>query len=172
MCPQLCVGSKATNGLVIIVDEDDDMGNHVAQLFNAHLSSMGDCHAYEESCKVFYGRCHTFEEVAKMKDPFDITKVKGYRSSYKQEHTKAGNDLATATFPFLTDVAADPYASVEVLLSKKPQILQRPAPIRTQMPTFYAPSHKATPSPALMSPAPQVNPATASSSKAQSPPPV
>ncbi|GJZ99405.1 hypothetical protein Tco_0671956 [Tanacetum coccineum] len=106
--------------------QSDDMGKLVAKLVNA---------------SIFYGRCHAFEEVAKMKEPFDITKVKGYRSSYKQEHTKAGNDLATATFPFLTDVVADPYAFIE----------------------------KATPSPTPMSPPPQVNPATASSSKAQSP---
>nr|GEU63736.1 hypothetical protein [Tanacetum cinerariifolium] len=72
-------------------------------------------------------------------EPFDITKVKGYRSSYMQEHTKAGNDLTTATFPFLTDIVADPYASVE-----------------------------ATSSPALMYPPPHVISATAASLKAQS----
>ncbi|GKC35129.1 hypothetical protein Tco_1047513 [Tanacetum coccineum] len=107
--------------------QSDDMGKLVAKLVNA---------------SIFYERCHAFEEVAKMKEPFDIKKVKGYMSSYKQEHTKAGNDLATAMFPFLTDVVAYPYASIE----------------------------KATPSPALMSPPPQVNLVTASSLKTQSPP--
>ncbi|GJY55995.1 hypothetical protein Tco_0455110 [Tanacetum coccineum] len=61
-----------------------------------------------------------FEEVAKMKDPFDLSKVKGYRSSYKKEHTKAENDLATDTFPFISEFIVDPFAPIEVLPSKKP----------------------------------------------------
>ncbi|GKA03567.1 hypothetical protein Tco_0676348 [Tanacetum coccineum] len=97
-------------------------------------------------------RCHAFKEVAKMKEPFDITKVKGYRYSYKQEHTKTGNDLATATFPYLADVVTDPHAPVKVLLSKKTQILQCSTPTRTHVPTSYAPSQKDTPLLALMSP--------------------
>ncbi|GJW21396.1 hypothetical protein Tco_0032018 [Tanacetum coccineum] len=97
-------------------------------------------------------------EVAKMKEPFDITKVKGYRSSYKQEHTKAGNDLATATFSYLADFVADPYAPIEVLLSKKPRILQHSALTRTHVPTSSAHSQKATPSPPLMSPPPHITP--------------
>ncbi|GKD60776.1 hypothetical protein Tco_1298285 [Tanacetum coccineum] len=79
------------------------------------------------SASVFYGRCAAFEEVAKMKDPFDLSKVKGYRSSYKKEHTKAENDLATNTFPFISEFIVDPFAPIEVLPSKKPQSLQRPA---------------------------------------------
>ncbi|GJW07956.1 hypothetical protein Tco_1570379 [Tanacetum coccineum] len=83
----------------------DDIGRLVAKLVSA---------------SILFGRCHAFEKVARMKEPFDITKVKGYRSSYKQEHTRAGNELATATFPFLADVVADPHASIEALLSKTP----------------------------------------------------
>ncbi|GKD88109.1 hypothetical protein Tco_1363616 [Tanacetum coccineum] len=97
-------------------------------------------------------------EVAKMKEPFDITKVKGYRPSYKQEHTKAGNDLATATFPYLTKFVADPYAPIEVLLSKKPRILQHSALTMTHVPTSSSHSQKATPSPPLMSPPPHITP--------------
>ncbi|GJS48895.1 hypothetical protein Tco_0599016 [Tanacetum coccineum] len=108
--------------------QSDDMGKLVAKIVNA---------------SIFYGRCHTFEEIAKMKEPLDITKVKGYRTSYKQAHTKAGNVLATATFPYLVDVVADPHAYVE----------------------------KATPSPASMYPPLQITPATAYfSSKTQSHP--
>ncbi|GJR77350.1 hypothetical protein Tco_0089715 [Tanacetum coccineum] len=147
--------SKVVSYVATELVQSDDMGKLVAKLINA---------------SIFYGRHHAFKEVAKMKEPFYISKVKGYRSFYKQEHTKAGNDLATDTFPFLTDVVTDLYAPFEVILSKKPQILQRPAPTRTQMPTSSAPSQKATLSPALMSPPPQVNPITASSSKTQSPP--
>ncbi|GJZ97349.1 hypothetical protein Tco_0669802 [Tanacetum coccineum] len=70
------------------------------------------------SASVFYGRCAAFEEVAKMKDPFDLSKVKGYRSSYKKEHTKAENDLATNTFPFISEFIVDPFAPIEELPPK------------------------------------------------------
>nr|GEY80025.1 hypothetical protein [Tanacetum cinerariifolium] len=93
-----------------------------------------------------------FEEVAKINKPFDITKVKGYMSSYKQEHMRAGNELVTVTFPFLAEVVTNPHASIEVLLSKKPCVLQRPAPTKTHVPASSVPSLKATPSPALMFP--------------------
>ncbi|GKF02947.1 hypothetical protein Tco_0029870, partial [Tanacetum coccineum] len=68
----------------------------------------------------------------------DIMKVKGYKASYKKEHIKAGNDLTTSTFPYLADVVTDPHTHVEVLLSKKPWILQRPALTRTHVPTSSA----------------------------------
>ncbi|GJZ82229.1 hypothetical protein Tco_0647402 [Tanacetum coccineum] len=80
--------------------------------------------------------------VAAMKEPFDLTKLKGYRSSYKKEHNQAGNDLATANFPWLSEFVADPSAPVEVLLSKKPSSIQRPAPSKTQ--SLVASSKKAT----------------------------
>ncbi|GJY29509.1 hypothetical protein Tco_0405276 [Tanacetum coccineum] len=86
------------------------------------------------SSAIFYGRCHALEEVVSMKEPFDLTKVKGYRPTYKKEQIQAGNNLATATLPFLSEVIADPFASVKSLLSKKPQTLQRPAPTRTLAP--------------------------------------
>ncbi|GKD16164.1 hypothetical protein Tco_1205322 [Tanacetum coccineum] len=67
-----------------------------------------------------------------MKEPFDLSRVKGYRPSYKKEHDQAGNDLATTTFPWLSEFVADPLAPVEVLSSKKPPSIQRPAPSKTQ----------------------------------------
>ncbi|GJU27314.1 hypothetical protein Tco_1165935 [Tanacetum coccineum] len=73
---------------------------------------------------VFYGRCATFEEVADMKEPFNLEKVK---------------------------VVADPSASVEALLSKKPQSLCRPTPTKTHAPAPSVPSQKATPSSAPVS---------------------
>ncbi|GJT69826.1 hypothetical protein Tco_1029112, partial [Tanacetum coccineum] len=48
----------------------------------------------------------------------------GYRPSLKEEYDRAGNDLADASYPFLVELTADPHASVEQLLSKKPQSLQ------------------------------------------------
>ncbi|GJT24219.1 hypothetical protein Tco_0894156 [Tanacetum coccineum] len=112
---------------------------------------MGKLVAKLVSSAIFFGRCHAFEEVTNMKEPFDLTKVKGYRPSYKQKHTKAGNDFATATFPFLSDVVADLHASVKALLSKKPRILQRPTPTRTHVSVSFTPSQKATPSSAPVS---------------------
>ncbi|GJW83448.1 hypothetical protein Tco_0156593 [Tanacetum coccineum] len=75
---------------------------------------------------------------------FDLSKVEGYRPSYKKEHRQAGNNLTTATFPWLSEFVADPSTSVEVLLSKKPLSLQRPAPSKTQ--ALVASFPKATPS--------------------------
>ncbi|GKF85319.1 hypothetical protein Tco_0250217, partial [Tanacetum coccineum] len=77
--------------------------------------------------------------------------AKGYRSSYKKEHTQASNDFATATFPWLDEFVADATAPIEALLSKKPLTLQKPAPSRTQMP--MPSSQKAT-----LSSAPSLNP--------------
>ncbi|GJW99042.1 hypothetical protein Tco_0180850 [Tanacetum coccineum] len=101
------------------------------------------------SSAIFYGRCAAFEEVANMKEPFELMKVKGYRPSYKKEHTKAGNDLATATFPFLSEFVADPSASVEALLSKNSKSLRRLTLTKTHAPALSALSQKATPSTAL-----------------------
>nr|GEZ06210.1 hypothetical protein [Tanacetum cinerariifolium] len=60
-----------------------------------------------------YPLCAALEEVAKMKNPFNLAKVKGYRLSYKKEHTKVGNNLTAIVFPFLSEVIANPSASVE-----------------------------------------------------------
>ncbi|GKB57685.1 hypothetical protein Tco_0913871 [Tanacetum coccineum] len=85
-----------------------------------------------------------YEQVAAMKEPFHLSKVKGYRSSYQKEHTQASNVFATAMFPWLDKFIADATTPIEALLSKNPPILQKPAPSRTLMP---APSsQKATPS--------------------------
>nr|GFC30895.1 hypothetical protein [Tanacetum cinerariifolium] len=74
----------------------------------------------------------------------EAVEVKGYRPSYKNEHDQPGNDLATATFPWLLEFVADPSASVKVLLSKKPLSLQRHAPSKTQ--ALVSSSQNATPS--------------------------
>ncbi|GJX69135.1 hypothetical protein Tco_0304862 [Tanacetum coccineum] len=41
------------------------------------------------SSAILYGRCRAYEQVADMKEPFDLSKVKGYRSSYKKDNTQA-----------------------------------------------------------------------------------
>ncbi|GJX37981.1 hypothetical protein Tco_0251284 [Tanacetum coccineum] len=106
------------------------------------------------SSAITYGRCRAYEQVAAMKEPFDLSKAKGYRSSYKKEHTQASNDFSTTTFPWLDEFIADAAAPIEALLSKKPPTIQKPAPSRTQM--LVSSSQKATSSSApslnLMSP--------------------
>ncbi|GKB22335.1 hypothetical protein Tco_0856258 [Tanacetum coccineum] len=109
-----------------------------------HSDDIGSLVGKLVSSAIMYGRCRAFEQVADMKEPFDLSKVKGYRSSYKKDHTHASNDLATATFPWLDEFVADPSNPIEVLLSKKPPTLQRPAPLRTQVP--LPSSQRATPS--------------------------
>ncbi|GJU48270.1 hypothetical protein Tco_1217825 [Tanacetum coccineum] len=80
----------------------DDMGS----LIGRHVSSI-----------ILYGRCRAYNQVANMKEHFDLSKVKGYRSSYKKDHTQASYDLATTTFPWLDEFVVDPFAPIEVLLS-------------------------------------------------------
>nr|GEY44510.1 hypothetical protein [Tanacetum cinerariifolium] len=60
----------------------------------------------------------TIELVAAMKEPFELSKAKGYRSSYKKEHTQASNDFSTATFPSLDEFIADVAAPIKALLLK------------------------------------------------------
>ncbi|GKB56381.1 hypothetical protein Tco_0912567, partial [Tanacetum coccineum] len=109
-----------------------------------HSDELGRLVRKLVSSAITFGRCKAHEQVARMKEPFDLSKVKGYCPSYKKEHTQASNDLATATFSWLNEYVADASASVEALLSKKPPTLQKLAPSRTQMPVPS--SQLATPS--------------------------
>ncbi|GJU80216.1 hypothetical protein Tco_1282581 [Tanacetum coccineum] len=77
----------------------------------------------QEIEEVKHDRREVVSKVARMKEPFDLSKVKGYRPSYEKEHTQASNYLATATFSWLNEYVADASASVEALLSKKPPTL-------------------------------------------------
>nr|GFA21953.1 protein NYNRIN-like [Tanacetum cinerariifolium] len=96
------------------------------------------------SSSIVYGRCRAFEQVVGMKEPFDLSKGKGYHSSYKKDHTQSSNNIATATFPWLDEFVADPSAPIKDLLLKKPPTLQRPTPLRTQVPLVS--SQRDTPS--------------------------
>ncbi|GKB25683.1 hypothetical protein Tco_0865084 [Tanacetum coccineum] len=51
-----------------------------------HSDDLGSLVGRFVSSAIFYGRCKAFEQVAGMKEPFDLSKVKGYRPSYKKEH--------------------------------------------------------------------------------------
>ncbi|GKE64137.1 hypothetical protein Tco_1518298 [Tanacetum coccineum] len=61
-----------------------------------------------------------------MKEPFNLSKVKGYRPSYEKEHTQASNDLATATFSWLNEYVADASASLATLSSAPSSKLMSP----------------------------------------------
>ncbi|GKC35889.1 hypothetical protein Tco_1048273 [Tanacetum coccineum] len=62
-----------------------------------HSDELGRLVGKLVSSAITYGRCRAYEQVVAMKEPFDLSKVKGYRSSYQKEHTQASNDFATAT---------------------------------------------------------------------------
>ncbi|GKB21646.1 hypothetical protein Tco_0855569, partial [Tanacetum coccineum] len=128
------VVSKVVLYAVIELVHSDDMGSLVGRLV---------------SSAILYGRCRAYEQVADMKEPFDLSKVKGYRSSYKNDHTQASNDFANATFPWFDEFVADPSAPIKVLLSNKPPSFQRSVPSRTQVP--LPTSQRATPSSAPVS---------------------
>ncbi|GKA75860.1 hypothetical protein Tco_0782238 [Tanacetum coccineum] len=84
---------------------------------------MGVLIARLVKASIIYGRCSAFEEVAELKKPFVLEEMPVYRPSLKEEYNRAGNDLADISYPFLAELIADPHASVEQLLSKKPQSL-------------------------------------------------
>ncbi|GJU82309.1 hypothetical protein Tco_1284674 [Tanacetum coccineum] len=119
-----------------------------------HSDEMGRLVGMLVSSAITYGRCRAYEQVAAMKEPFDLSKAKGYRSSYKKGHTQASNDFSTATFPWLDEFVADAAAPIKALLSKKPLALQKPAPSRNQMPmpSSQKDTPSSTPSSNLMSP--------------------
>ncbi|GJT38718.1 putative reverse transcriptase domain-containing protein [Tanacetum coccineum] len=114
-----------------------------------HSDELGRLVGTLVSSAITYGHCRAYEQVVVLKEPFDLSKAKGYHSSYKKEHTQASNDFATTTFPWLDEFVSDATAPIEALLSKKPPALQKPAPSRTQMP--MPSSQKATPSSNLSS---------------------
>ncbi|GKD70947.1 hypothetical protein Tco_1325037 [Tanacetum coccineum] len=77
-----------------------------------HSDELGKLIGMLVSSTITYGRYRAYEQVAAMKEPFDLSKAKGYRSSYKKEHTQASNDFATTTFPWLDEFIADAAAPI------------------------------------------------------------
>ncbi|GJV75458.1 hypothetical protein Tco_1507042 [Tanacetum coccineum] len=116
-----------------------------------HSDELGRLVGKLVSSAITYGRCRAYEQVAAMKEPFDLSKAKGYHSSYQKDHTQASNDFFTSTFPWLDEFLADATTLIKTLLSKKPPMLQKLTPSRTQMPVPF--SQKAT-----LSSAPSSNP--------------
>ncbi|GJT44679.1 hypothetical protein Tco_0953394 [Tanacetum coccineum] len=85
-----------------------------------HSDELGMLVGKLVSLAITFGRCKAYKQVARMKEPFDLSKVKGYHPSYEKEHTQSSNDLSTATFSRLNKYVADASAFMEALLSKKP----------------------------------------------------
>nr|GEU83055.1 zinc finger, CCHC-type [Tanacetum cinerariifolium] len=84
-----------------------------------HSDEMGVLVAKLVRATIILGRCATFEEVAKLKEPFIVEKIITYRTSLKEEYDQAEDDLANASYSFLSEFTSSPYAFVEQLLSKK-----------------------------------------------------
>nr|GEV79631.1 hypothetical protein [Tanacetum cinerariifolium] len=78
-----------------------------------HSDEIGVLVARLVRTAIFHGRCTTFEEIAKFKEPFFLEKMPGYRMSSKDEYDRAGEDMANASFPFLSEFTLNPYAFVE-----------------------------------------------------------
>ncbi|GJX17830.1 hypothetical protein Tco_0218662 [Tanacetum coccineum] len=70
------------------------VGLHYAAMELVYSDELGRLVGTLVSSTITYGRCRAYEQVAAMKDPFDLSKAKGYRSSYKKEHTHVSNDFA------------------------------------------------------------------------------
>nr|GEZ55230.1 hypothetical protein [Tanacetum cinerariifolium] len=92
----------------------------IANCLNAGSLFLGRLVGKLVSSPITLDRCRAYEQVSRMKEPFDLSKVKGYCLSCEKEHTQASNDLDTVTFSWLKKYVADASASVEALLLKKP----------------------------------------------------
>ncbi|GJX07190.1 hypothetical protein Tco_0195122, partial [Tanacetum coccineum] len=72
---------------------------HVAmELVNS--DEMGLLVARLAKTALFHGRCSTLKEVAALKDPFELEKMSSYCPLSKKEFDQAGDNLATASYPF------------------------------------------------------------------------
>ncbi|GKB61940.1 hypothetical protein Tco_0918126, partial [Tanacetum coccineum] len=119
------VVSKVIPHVAMKLVRSDEIGLLVARLVKAAM---------------FRNKCIAFEEVAYFKEPFILEKIPGYRPFSGKEFDQAGDDLATAPYPFITEATVDPYATMEQLLSKKPRSLHtKPAPSYSKPLSLKAP---------------------------------
>ncbi|GJW14799.1 hypothetical protein Tco_0018932 [Tanacetum coccineum] len=89
-----------------------------------HSDEMGVLITKLVRASIIHSRCATFEEVAKLNEPFILEKMPEYHTSSKEEYDQARDDLANASYSFLFDFTSNPYAYVEQMLSKKPRSLR------------------------------------------------
>ncbi|GJT87704.1 hypothetical protein Tco_1069421 [Tanacetum coccineum] len=77
-----------------------------------HSDEMGVLVTRLVKASIIHGRCVAFKEVAELKEPFVLEKMLGYRPSSKEEYDRAGDDMTNASYPFLSELTADPHASM------------------------------------------------------------
>nr|GEX35709.1 hypothetical protein [Tanacetum cinerariifolium] len=58
-----------------------------------HSDEMGVLISRLVRAAIVHGRCTAFEEIAKLKEPFVLEKMSGYRMSSKDEYDRAGEDM-------------------------------------------------------------------------------
>ncbi|GKF23128.1 hypothetical protein Tco_0075450 [Tanacetum coccineum] len=115
---RVAVVAKVVPHVATQLVRSDEMGLLVARLAKAAL---------------FHGNYLALEEVAALREPFKLEKMPGYRPLSKKEFDQADDNLATASYPFLSKATVDPYSPLEVLLSKKPKSLRvKHAPSRSK----------------------------------------
>ncbi|GJV67240.1 hypothetical protein Tco_1482749 [Tanacetum coccineum] len=74
-------------GVLVEKDGEEDVGSKVVPypaMELIHSDDMGSLVGRLVSSAVVCRRCRAFEQVSEMKEPFDLSKAKGYRSSYKK----------------------------------------------------------------------------------------
>nr|GEV33095.1 hypothetical protein [Tanacetum cinerariifolium] len=103
------VVSKVVPYVAMKLVRSDEMGLLVARFVKATM---------------FHGRCTALKEVAALKEPFNLGKIPSYCFYSKKEFDQDGDDLATTSYPFIAEATANPYASLEELLLKKPKSLR------------------------------------------------
>ncbi|GJZ62209.1 hypothetical protein Tco_0618346 [Tanacetum coccineum] len=95
---RVAIATKVVPDAAMKLVYSDEMGVLVAKLVRA---------------AIIHDRCMAFKEVAKLKEPFILEKMPGYRTSSKEEYDRAGDDMANASYPFLFEFTSNPYAFVE-----------------------------------------------------------
>ncbi|GKE79350.1 hypothetical protein Tco_1545470, partial [Tanacetum coccineum] len=87
-----------------------------------HGDDLGSLVGSLVSSTIFYGRCKAFEQVAAMKEPLDLSKVKGYRPLYKKEHDQAEASVYSKAPPSKTQapVASSQKVTPSSVLASNP----------------------------------------------------
>ncbi|GJV48335.1 hypothetical protein Tco_1438547 [Tanacetum coccineum] len=99
------------NHLVLdLLVEIKSLQREVDKLHGEYSRLMGLLVARLVKMDLVHGRCTTFEEVVALKEPFELENMHGYFPFPKNEFDQAGDNATTASYPFLVEAIADPYA--------------------------------------------------------------
>ncbi|GKE34628.1 hypothetical protein Tco_1453950, partial [Tanacetum coccineum] len=80
---KVAVVSKVVPYIGMELAHSDELDRYVAQLVKV---------------TIIHGRCTAVEDVAALKDPFELTKMPGYRPHSKKDYDQEGNDLTCTPF--------------------------------------------------------------------------